>query len=157
MPKEAKMNILRSRVGGLVLSVTASSAILFPLGLAHASPNPAAATTRQIAVSTLSQDFRATLTATRGPSGGGAAAATVSVAVYQRSAGDWKLIGRQTVGQRNSWFWNVVTGRDAVCRFSTSNVAPYPMEVRLLVSPSIGCSDATYNFHVDKYGTLVPG
>jgi hypothetical protein len=31
------------------------------------------------------------------------------------------------------------------------------MEVRLLVSPSIGCSDATYNFHVDKYGNLVPG
>jgi len=31
------------------------------------------------------------------------------------------------------------------------------MEVRLLVSPSIGCSVATYNFHIDKYGAVVAG
>ncbi len=148
------MNKLRSRVAGLALAVTASAAILFPLGLAHASLT---STTKQIAVSTLGQDFRVTLTAVRGPSQGGAAVATVKVAAYQRSAGEWKLIGRQTVGQSNAWFWNAVTGEGAICLFSTSDFSPYPMEVRLLVSDSIGCSAATYNFHLDKYGTLVAG
>jgi hypothetical protein len=152
------MNKLRSRVAGLVLAVTASSAILVPLGVAHASPvSTAATTTKQIAVSTLGQDFRATLTAVRGPSEGGVPTATVRVAVYKWSAGEWKLVGRQTVGESNAWFWNVVTGGHAICRFSTSDVSPYPIEVRLLVSPSIGCSVATYNFHIDKYGFFVAG
>jgi hypothetical protein len=152
------MNKIRSRVIGLVLATTASAAILLPLGLAHASPaSTGQATTRQIAMSTLSQDFQARVTAIRGPSQGGTVAATVKVAVYRRSAGQWKLIGQQAVGPSNAWFWNVVTGQDAICRFSTSDVAPYPMEVRLLVSASIGCSDATYNFHIDKYGAFVAG
>ena len=152
------MNKFRSRVTGLVLAASALSAIALPLGLAQASSaSTTSATTKQIAMSTLSQDFQARLTAIRGPSQGGAAAATVKVAVYRRSAGHWKLIGQQTVGQGNAWFWNVVTGQDAICRFATSDVAPYPMEVRLLVSSSIGCSDATYNFHIDKYGAFVAG
>jgi len=152
------MNKLRSRTAGLVLAVTASFAIVLPLGLAHAAPTSTASTiTKQIAVSTLGQDFRATLTAVRGPSGGGVPAATVKVAVYERSAGEWRLIGRQTVGGNNAWFWNVVTGRGPICQFSTSDTSPYPMEVRLLVSASVGCSEATYNFHIDKYGALVAG
>jgi hypothetical protein len=152
------MNKQRSRVAGLVLAVTASSAILVPRGLAHASPvSTTATTTKQIAVSTLGSDFRATLTAVRGPSEGGAPASTVRVSVYKWSAGEWKLIGRQTVGESNAWFWNVVTGGHAICRFSTSDVSPYPMEIRLLMSPSIGCSVSTYNFHIDKYGFFVAG
>jgi hypothetical protein len=140
------------------LAITALSATLLPLGLAHASaPSTASAATKRIAVSTLGQDFRASLTAVLGPGNGGAPAATVSVAVYKRSAGAWRLIGRQTVGANNAWFWNVVTGRGAICQFSASDVAPFPMQVRLLVSPSIGCSDATYNFHIDKYGAFVAG
>jgi len=153
------MNNLRSRAAGLVLAVTAMSATLLPLGLAHATAKPAAgATTKQIAVSTLGPDFRATLTAIRGPRTGLAPpAATVKIAVYQRPAGRWKLIGRLTVGESNAWLWNVVTGGDAICLFSASGLSPYPIQVRLLVSDSIGCSAATYNFHIDKYGTLVPG
>ena len=152
------MNRLRARVAGLVLAVTAPAAVLLPLGLANAPPTQAAATsTKQIAVSTLGQDFRATLTAVRGPSEGGAAVATVRVAAYKRSAGEWQLIGRQTVGESNAWLWNVAAGGHATCRFSASDVSPYPLEVRLLVSPSIGCSVATYNFHIDKYGAVVAG
>ena len=152
------MNRIRSRTAGLVLTITAVSATLLPLGLAHASPpSTAGAATKQIAVSTLGQDFRASLTAVRGPSNGGAPAATVRVAVFKRSAGTWRLIGQQTVGANNAWFWNVVTGGGAICQFSASDVAPFPMQVRLLVSPSIGCSDATYNFHIDKYGAFVAG
>ena len=152
------MSKLRSRTAGLVLATAALSATLLPLGLAHASPpSTAGATTKQIAVSTLGQDFRAALTAVRGPNDGGAPAATVRVAVYKHSAGAWRLIGRLTVGATNAWFWNVVTGPGSICQFSTSDVAPFPLQVRLLVSPSIGCSDATYNFHIDKYGAFVPG
>jgi hypothetical protein len=150
------MNKLRSRVAGLVLAVTAPAAILLPMGLAQAAPaSTASTTTKQIAVSTLNQDLRVTLTAIRGPNDGGAPAATVKITAYQQSAGEWKLIGRHTVGQRNAWFWNVLTGPGAICRFSTSNVPPDPMRVRLLVSPSIGCS-ATYKFHLAN-GALAAG
>jgi hypothetical protein len=150
------MSKLRYRVAGLVLAVTAPAAILLPMGLANASPaSTASPATKQIAVSTLNQDLRVTLTAIRGPNDGGAPAATVRIAAYQQSAGEWKLIGRHTVGQRNAWFWNVVTGPGAICGFSTSNVPPERMRVRLLVSPSIGCS-ATYKFRVAN-GALVAG
>jgi hypothetical protein len=153
-----KLKQRRLRLAGLVLALAALFAILVPLAMARAAPGPTASTTtRQIAVSTLDNDFRTTLTAIRGPSEGGAPVATVKVAAYQRSGGGWKLIGRQTVGDPNSWFWNVVTGPGAVCRFSTSDVAPHPIEVRLLVSQSIGCSEVTYNFHVDQFGNLVAG
>lgn len=152
------MNKLRSRVTGLALAVSAVAAVLLPAGLADASARPAASPASRIAVSTLGTDLRVTLTAIRGPSqGGGSPVATVKVAAYRRSAGKWKLIGRQTVGRSNAWFWNVVAGEDAVCQFSTSGLSPYPMAIRLLVSDSIGCSAVTYNFHVDKYGALVPG
>jgi hypothetical protein len=152
------MDKLRVRVAGLVLAVTALAALLLPREQANASSAATGGTvTRQIAVSTLGQDFRATLTAVRGPSKSGAAAATVTVAAYKRSAGEWKLIGRQTVGANNAWLWNVVTGGDAICRFTASDVSPYPIEVRLLVSSSIGCSVATYNYHIDKHGAFVAG
>jgi hypothetical protein len=113
-------------------------------------------TTKVIALSSLGGDLRVALTATEGPDGGGAPPATVRISAYQRKEGSWHRIGRLTVGAPNGWFWNVVTGGHAICQFSTSDVRPYPMEVRLLVSPSIGCSDVTYNFHVE-YGVLVPG
>lgn len=153
------MKNLRSRIPGLLLTGTAVPAVMLPLSLAHASPQHASsAATAQIAVTSLGKDFRTTLTAVRGSgNGGGTPVATVRVAAYERSAGRWKLVGRQLVGQRNAWFWNVVTGKDAICRFSASGQSPYPIEVRLLVSDSIGCSAVTYNFHIDKYGTLVPG
>ena len=153
------MNKLRSRAAGLALALTATSAGLLSLGLTSASATPAAgATIRQIAVSTLGQDFRATLTAIRGSgAGAGAPTATVELAVYQRTAGKWKLIGQQVVGARNAWFWNVATGDGGICLFSTSGLSPHPIQVRPLVDDSIGCSAATYNFHLDKYGDLVPG
>jgi hypothetical protein len=153
------MNKLRSRAAGLALVLTATSAGLLSLDLTHASAAPAAGTTtRQIAVSTLGQDFRATLTAVRGPgTGSGAPAATVELAVYERHAGTWKLIGRQPVGAPNAWFWNVVTADGGICLFSASGLSPYPIQVRPLFDDSVGCSAVTYNFHLDRYGDLVSG
>ena len=157
--KEATVNKIRSRAMRVALTVFAVSATVVPVGAAHASPKAAAPpVTTRIALSALGPDFRVTLIAIRGPGqGGGSPAATVKIAAYTRSAGKWKLIGRQLIGQSNAWFWNVVTGDDAICQFSTSSVSPYPIEVRLLTSDSIGCSAVTYNFHVDKYGAFVAG
>jgi hypothetical protein len=143
----------------LALAVIVASGTLLPLGLASASTSATAgATTKQIAVSTLSNEIRANLTAIRGSGGtSGAPSATVKIAVFKRSAGVFKLVGRQLVGARNAWFWNVVTGEGGICLFSASDQSPYPLEVRLLVSDSIGCSATTFNFHIDKYGNLVAG
>ncbi len=62
------MNKLRSRVAELVLSVAAVSAVLLPVGIADASPKPAASPATRIALSQLGTDFRVTLTAIQGPS-----------------------------------------------------------------------------------------
>jgi hypothetical protein len=70
---------------------------------------------------------------------------------------EWKSLGRLTVGDRNGWFWNVVAGPGGICRLSTSDIDPYPIELRPLVSASLGCSPVNYNFHVDEYGALAPG
>src|SRR5207253_3250816 len=93
----------------------------------------AGTTTKRIAASTLGIDFRTVLTAIRGSGGGGLPSATVKISAYERSGGQWKLVGTQIVGGPNSWFWNVVAGPGSVCRFSTSDRDPYPIEVRLLV------------------------
>src|SRR5437773_2219677 len=92
------------------------------VGLAMAASLSATAstTTRQIAASTLGHDFRVVLTAVRGSGGAGAPPATVKITAYERSGDRWKSIGRQTVGDPNAWFWNVVTGPGTICRFSTS-------------------------------------
>ena len=135
----------------LVAITTASAAAIV------ASSASASTTTKQIAIATLGHDFRTVLTATRGSAGGGAPTATVKIAAYERSAGQWKSLGHQTVGDPDAWFWNVVTEPGAICLLSTSDRDPYPIEVRLLLSESLGCSPVTYNFHVDKYGRLAPG
>lgn len=141
-------------VAGLLLAAAIPSAIF---GSASAtSDSPASVASTQIAVSTLGPDMRVTLTAVQGPTEG-VPTATVRVAAYRRSGGEWRFAGRQRVGDRDGWWWNVVTGSHAICRFSVSDVAPYPIEVRPLVTPSIGCSEATYNFHIDRWGKLVLG
>jgi hypothetical protein len=139
----------------LVLAVTIPAVAMWAIAISLSAT--ASSTTKQIAVSTLSNDFRTVLTAIRGAGGDGVLPATVRITAYERSGDQWKSLGHQTVGDPDSWFWNVVSGPGAICRFSTSGLAPYPVEVRLLVSDSIGCSPATYNFRVDKYGHLVPG
>ncbi len=149
---------LRYVIGGLILASGGLVTTLVPVTLVDATAGSTTqTTTRQIAVATLDHDFRTTLTAIKGPSQSGAPLATVEVAAYDRFGDKWKLIGRQTVGDPKGWFWNVVTGEGAICRFSASDVAPHPIEVRLLVSLSIRCSQATYNFHLDKYGNFIAG
>jgi hypothetical protein len=44
----------------------------------------------------------------------------------------------------DGWFWFPLTGKGAICRFSTASTEPAPVAVSLLVTPSIGCSAAAH-------------
>ena len=121
---------------------------------AGATTVPAAADGAQTAVVARSvlQDTKAVLTATRTAD----LTATVRLTVYRRAHGDWHSTGTQVVGKRRGWFWFVVSGPHAVCRFSVSNTPRRAVAVRLLVTPSIGCAAKTQRFHVEN-GRLVSG
>lgn len=45
------------------------------------------------------------------------------------------------MGEADGWFWYPLTGRGAVCAFSTAGTQPAPLRVSLLITPSIGCSE----------------
>lgn len=102
--------------------------------------------------STRLDDTKAVLSATRTADD----TATVRLTVYRRSDGALARIGSQVVGKRRGWFWHVVTGPAAVCGFSVTNTPRRAVEVRLAISPSIGCDVVTRHFHVEA-GQLVPG
>jgi hypothetical protein len=139
----------RTIVNGIAVSLA-----LLAIGSASAATDAAAVgATKRLASATLDRDIRVTVQAVQGSDD----SATVFVSVAEFVDGAWKPLGRQPVGDSGVWLWPVVTDAGAICRFSTSDVEPYSIEVRLLVSPSIGCSPATYNFHVDKYEELVQG
>ena len=84
--------------------------------------------------------------------------ATVRLAAFERSGGEWKRLGRAlAVGEKASWFWRVVTRPYGVRKLVLARVggSAYPDRIglRLLVSPSIGPS-GTFWFTVQD-GKLV--
>ncbi|MEW1873090.1 hypothetical protein AB0420_34260 [Streptomyces caelestis] len=107
---------------------------------------------RRIATSVLDGDFRFTLTALRSRTD--PFAASVRLQVFTFEDGAWRESDRAPVGEADSWFWFPLTGRHAVCAFSTSGTEPAPVAVSLLVTPSIGCSP-TESFRIDD-GQIVP-
>jgi hypothetical protein len=102
----------------------------------------AAPQTRQIASSVLGTDYKVTLTALR--STDDEYAASVRLQVYTKAGGAWKESDRVTVGDVDGWFWYPLTGKGAVCQFSTAGTEPAPITVSLLLTPSLGCSDPTH-------------
>lgn len=116
------------------------------------SPTEEGAQSRRIAISTLGRDLRFTLTAVRSRSE--PLQATVHLRVFTFQNGVWRVSDRATVGDVDGWFWFPLTGRRAVCAFSTASTEPAPVAVRLLVTPSIGCS-STERFRVEN-GRIVP-
>jgi hypothetical protein len=112
-------------------------------GFAQATSRP----TEQIAVATFDQDLMVTLTATKGPGGGAAPPATVRFAAYELTEQGWSKIGGHMVGSEDGWFWKVLTGGSAVCRFASGDHPPIRVSIRLLITPSIGCSKA-YTYFV---------
>lgn len=86
------------------------------------------------------------------------AAATVKVAAFERSGGEWRRLGRAVrVGEKGGWFWHVVTRPYGVRKLVLKRVSgaafPDRIGLRLLISPSIGAS-GTFRFTVDD-GRLV--
>ncbi|SEQ11296.1 hypothetical protein SAMN05216481_10429 [Streptomyces radiopugnans] len=113
---------------------------------------PQAAERRQIAASVLGRDLKFTLTAVR--SQADPFAASVRLQVFTFEGGAWRESDRALVGEADAWFWFPLTGRHAVCRFSTAGTESAPVAVSLLVTPSIGCSP-TENFRIEN-GRIVP-
>ena len=107
---------------------------------------PTGTESRQIASSVLGRDVKFTLTALR--SKADPLAASVRLQVFTLRGGAWKESDRATVGEVDGFFWFPLTGRHAVCTFSTASTEPAPVAVSLLITPSIGCSPAE-NFQVE--------
>jgi hypothetical protein len=107
---------------------------------------------REIASSVLGRDLKFTLTALRSRTD--PLAATVQLRVFTFQNGVWKESDQATVGDVDGWFWFPLTGRHAICQFSTASTDPAPVAVSLLVTPSIDCSP-TENFQV-KDGQITP-
>ncbi|MGY3200004.1 hypothetical protein [Streptomyces sp. TE5632] len=107
---------------------------------------------RRIATSVLARDVKFTLTALRSQTD--PLTASVRLQVFTSTDGAWRESDRALVGEADAWFWFPLTGRQAVCEFSTAGTEPAPVAVSLLITPSIGCSP-TENFQIEN-GQIMP-
>jgi hypothetical protein len=143
--EEERVNI--KRFLGAV-AILAAAGVTTTVALVPATARP---TMRRIVYAKLDHDLEVIVTATRGPSEGGAPTATVSFEAFRLAGGERVPLGSDdAVGRPNGWFWYVVTGPAAVCRFSVDDHPPIMLKLSLLISPSIGCSD------VFRYGLGLP-
>ncbi|HEY5836068.1 hypothetical protein [Streptomyces sp.] len=117
-------------------------------------PQPRIGQSQQIASSVLDRDFKFTLTALR--SQADPLLATVRLRVFTFQGGAWKESDRATVGAVDSFFWFPLTGRHAVCEFSTAGTEPAPVAVSRLNTPSVGCSP-TENFRIEDGRIVTAG
>jgi hypothetical protein len=149
------MSLARSLIRrGTTAAVTVlMAAALGAAGTGASSADSAAPQTRQIASSVLGSDYKITLTALRSTQD--EYAASVRLQVYTQSGGAWKESDRVTVGDVDGWFWYPLTGKGAVCEFSTASTEPAPLTVSLLLTPSLGCSGPAE--YVVKEGRVYAG
>jgi hypothetical protein len=115
---------------------------------------------RKVIGTAISNGFRVVVTAAREAAEGDEPdTATVRIAAYARSGGEWERLGAAiTVGRPSAWFWYVVTRPYGVRRLALSRPGgefPDRVGLRLLISPSIGPS-ATFRFHTEN-GRFVQG
>ncbi|MBL1096364.1 hypothetical protein [Streptomyces coffeae] len=99
-----------------------------------------AAETRQIASSVLDADENVKFTLTAIRSTVDPLRATVRLKAFARQHGRFMLSDEVRVGAVDSFFWFPVTGRGAICEFSTASTNPAPVTASLLITPAIGCS-----------------
>jgi hypothetical protein len=121
-----------------VVGALASGLLIWSPG--HGSATAGSRPTRQLATATFDQDLMVVVTATKEPGGGASPPATVRFAAYRLTDSGWSLIGSHMVGREAGWFWKVLTGGRAVCVFSSGDHPPIQIKIRLLITPSIGCS-----------------
>lgn len=99
-----------------------------------------AAETRQIASSILDADENVKFTLTAIRSTADPLRASVRLKAFVRQHGKFVLSDEVRVGAVDGWFWFPVTGRGAICQFSTASTNPAPVTTSLLITPAIGCS-----------------
>ncbi|GHE75888.1 hypothetical protein [Streptomyces griseoaurantiacus] len=143
-----------ARRGTVVALAALTAGVLSLAGAGTAGAESAtAAETHPIASSVLGEDYKLTLTAERGTADD--YTASVRLRVYTHSGGAWRQSDSALVGEPEGWFWYPLTGKGAVCRFSTSSSEPAPIEISLLRTPSLGCSEPQH-FTLEE-GTLHAG
>ncbi|WP_206311705.1 hypothetical protein [Streptomyces sp. DASNCL29] len=98
------------------------------------------AETRQIASSVLDADQNVKFTLTAIRSTVDPLRATVRLKAFIRQHGRLVLSDEVRVGAVDSFFWFPVTGKGAICEFSTASTNPAPVTTSLLITPAIGCS-----------------
>ncbi|WP_067034300.1 hypothetical protein [Streptomyces dysideae] len=98
------------------------------------------AQSRQIASSVLDADENVKFTLTAIRSTDDPLAASVRLKAFVRKDGRFVLTDSVRVGAMDGWFWFPLTGRGAICEFSTASTDPAPVAVSLLITPSVGCS-----------------
>ena len=148
--------------GGAALATAAATVAVLaaPAGTAEAETHGGrtaggrAAETRQIASSVLDADQNVTFTLTAIRSTADPLAASVRLKVFVRKDGRSVLTDSVRVGAVDGWFWFPLTGRGAICEFSTASTDPAPVAVSLLITPAVGCSP-TENFE-SRAGRLTP-
>jgi hypothetical protein len=135
------------------LALAAGAALALALLAMGSTEAGATRNERRVIGTAVSNGFRVQVTAIRTTPD----AATVRIAAFRRSGGEWDRLGRGLrVGQRSGWFWNVVTRPFGVRSLTLSRPGgrfPARIALRLLISPSIGPS-GTFRFVVDR-GRLV--
>jgi hypothetical protein len=136
----------------------AASAVVAVVSMSQGSAEAGGTAQQRVIATATSNGFRVTVRAIReSTQGNEPATATVKIAAFERSGGEWNRLGRAlTVGTPSGWFWNVVTRPYGVRRLTLALPGgryPERVALRLLISPSIGPS-ATYRFVVDG-GRLV--
>jgi hypothetical protein len=139
-------------------------AIAAGVALAAATAGPgradaeAAAKQQRVIATAAYTGFRGRVTATRERQPNRPDAATIRIAAFERSGGDWNRLGRpRVIGGPSAWLWRVVSRPFGVRRITLVRPGtsfPAVISVRFLVSPSAGPS-AAFRFVVDG-GRLVP-
>ena len=132
------------RSGAVLATVAAAVAILTAPVEADAHGGRAtggqAAEIRQIASLILDADENVKFTLTAIRSTADPLAASVRLKTFVRKDGRFLLTDSVRVGAVDGWFWFPLTGRGAICEFSTASTDPAPVAVSLLITPSVGCS-----------------
>ena len=145
----------------LVVPIATAAAVVFAVASAGSgrAEAQAAATQQRVIATAASTGFRVRVTATRERQPGRLDAATIRIAAFERSGGEWHRLGRpRVIGGASAWLWRVVSRPFGVRTITLTRPGgtgfPAVIAVRFLVSPSAGPS-ATFRFVVDG-GRLLP-
>jgi hypothetical protein len=135
---------LVKRSSALVGAAALITAVAGGVGAAdgHGGQGQRGAETQEIASSVLGHDVKYTLTAIRSTKD--PLLASVRLKVFVERGGVFDLSDQTLVGKRDGFFWFPLTGRGAICQFSTASTDPAPIAVSLLITPAIGCSPAQH-------------